>query len=81
MKLQTVETLQFLCRSLSNASGMPVRIFRGGVCVAYHSVFQLSPDPVLLQLPVLLDDDRQAGVVASPLMQYYGFSPFPGEIG
>lgn len=73
MEILTNDTMQFLCRSLSNTIGMPVRIFRGQELTAYYSVYQLSPDPARGELPRILATPNRAGVIVTALMQYFGF--------
>lgn len=78
MKALSDERLEFLCRALSNATGMPVRIYRGTERATYYSVFQLSPDPASGDLPRILEIPSRAGVISNDLMQYYGFFLLPG---
>lgn len=66
-------TLIFLCKSLAKATSTAVRLYREGQCVYYYSVFDLEPDPAVPFLPQLLDETHCAGVVTTPVVQFYGY--------
>lgn len=62
-----------LCQSLAKALNTAVRLYRDGACRAYYSVYHLDPDPAGPYLHSLLDRAHKAGVLATPLYQFYGY--------
>lgn len=40
--------LRYLCTTIGNLSGIPVRIFEGKTRVFYHSIVSLPKDPLAL---------------------------------
>lgn len=69
----TNNDLEYLCHTLAKTLNSAVRICRDSVCVYYYSVYHLHPDPVTPFLPQLLAPEREAGVFATPLYQFYGY--------
>lgn len=63
----------FLCRSLAKATSAGVRLYQHTQCHTYYSVYPLNPDPVIPFLPQLLNIKHHAGVITTPLYQFYGF--------
>ena len=62
-----------LCYALAKAMNSGVRLYEGGECRYYYSVYHLHPDPAGPYLPQLLDPARSAGIFASPLQQFYAY--------
>lgn len=73
MKKFDVERLKAVCYSLAKATSATVRLYRGGECLYYYSVYHLQPDPALPFLPRLLSPEQTAGVFTTPVGQYYGY--------
>ena len=38
--------MSYICTVLGNLSGIPIRVFRGGELVFYHSLVKLPEDPM-----------------------------------
>lgn len=63
----------FLCRSLAKATSAAIRLYHEKECRYYYSVYHLKPDPAAPFLPQLLNKEHHAGVITTPLYQFYGF--------
>lgn len=63
----------FLCHSLAKATSAGVRLYHGDKCHYYYCVYPLIPDPAIIFLPELLDNNHCAGIITTPLYQFYGF--------
>lgn len=63
----------FLCRCLAKATSAAIRLYHEDTCRYYYSVYHLKPDPAAPFLPQLLDKKYSAGVITTPLYQFYGF--------
>lgn len=68
-----IEDIYYMCKSLSKTTGLCVRIYNGKEPLYSHSVFPLEPDPVTLHLNELLNTFHNAGVITTPLFQFYGY--------
>lgn len=68
-----------LCHSLAKASNAGVRLYHKDVCRYYYSVYHLQPDPAGPFLSQLLDSAHRAGVITTPLLQFYGFFTFSDD--
>ena len=64
---------QNVCHSLAKATGSGVRLFINDVCVYYYSIFHIHPGPAIPFLPELLSKKNIAGVITTPLYQFYGY--------
>lgn len=67
-----------LCHSLAKGTNAAVRLYRADECRYYYSVYHLHPDPAGPFLPQLLDTEHPAGVITTPMLQFYGFFTFAG---
>lgn len=72
------ETCIALCRSLAKAYSTGVRLYEGDAPLFYYSVSHIQPDPLNPYLRQILDSDAQAGMITTPLYQFYGFLTLPG---
>lgn len=69
----TKQVYNHLCLALAKATSASVRLYDGEECSFSYSVYNLKPDPAVLFLPQLLNPEHQAGVITTPLYQFYGF--------
>ena len=64
--------LNYLCTTIGNLSGIPIRIFEGERQVFFHSIVQLPRDPMELYRRALWDIRDNVGYYAAPNFSYYG---------
>lgn len=64
--------LRYLCTTIGNLAGIPVRIFEGGVQVFYYSVVYLPKDPMTLCREAVFAITNHVGYCVTPQFQYYG---------
>ncbi len=62
-----------LCYTLAKALNSAVRLYHGGECRYYYSVYHLHPDPAEPYLPDMLQQDSPSGIFATPLYQFYAY--------
>ena len=67
-----------MCRSMAKAYSTGVRLFEKDFCVYYYSVSHILPDPLGPYLHQILDSGEEAGIITTPLYQFYGFLTLPG---
>ena len=67
------EDLVYLCTIIGNLSGIPVRLYKDGRQVFYHSLVLLPKDPVLLAEKEVFSSDDHIGVCVTPDFFYYSF--------
>ena len=72
------ETCIEMCRSLAKAYSTAVRLYEGEAPLFYYSVSHMRPDPLLPHLRQILDCEAEAGIITTPLYQFYGFLTLPG---
>ena len=63
---------RYLCTVIGNLAGIPVRIFRGGTQVFYHSVAALPKDPMCAYREQILAVRPHVGYFITPHFHYYG---------
>lgn len=64
--------LQYLCTAMGNLAGVPMRIYKDGVQIFYHSVVYLPKDPLLLCREEVLAITNHVGYFVTPQFHYYG---------
>jgi len=64
--------LHYLCITIGNLSGIPIRIFEREKQVFFHSIVQLPRDPMELYRRALWDIRDNVGYYAAPNFSYYG---------
>lgn len=67
------ETCISMCRGLAKAYSTGVRLFEGEQLLFYESVSCMEPDPLGPFLAQVLEAPARAGVITTPLHQFYGF--------
>ena len=64
--------LRYICTQIGNLSGIPVRIYRDGESVFFHTTTGLPVDPALLYREQLLAVDGSVGYVSTEDFHYFG---------
>lgn len=64
--------LPYLCTTIGNLSGVPVRIFEGESLTFYYSQAYLPRDPMALYREQIFAVKEHVGYVATPHFHYYG---------
>lgn len=64
--------LQYLCTTIGNLTGIPIRIFREKQLLFYHSLVTLPKDPVYVYLDEILSVKGHVGYYFTKHFNYYG---------
>ncbi len=64
--------LQYLCTTIGNLAGIPIRIFESGVQTFYYSVVYLPKDPMILCRNEVFAITSHVGYCVTPQFHYYG---------
>lgn len=64
--------LNYLCTLIGNLSGVPIRMFRGGKQLFFHSFVNLPRDPMLPFRDDILSKDAHISYYITPYFHYYG---------
>ena len=64
--------LPYLCTTIGNLSGVPIRIFEGESLTFYYSQAYLPRDPMTLYREQIFAVKEHVGYVATPHFHYYG---------
>lgn len=64
--------LEYLCTTIGNLAGIPIRIFEGEAQIFYHSVVYLPRDPMALCRKEIFSITDHVGYYVTPQFHYYG---------
>lgn len=64
--------LRYLCSTIGNLAGIPIRMFEDGVQTFYHSVVFLPKDPMCLCRDAVFAVTEHVGYCVTPQFHYYG---------
>ena len=64
--------LQYLCTTIGNLAGIPVRIFEDGVQTFFYSMVHLPKDPMALCRDEIFAVTEHVGYCVTPEFHYYG---------
>ena len=64
--------LEYICRSIGNLAGIPVRVFQDGKLEFFYSVVPLPRDPMILYQDAILAIRAHVGYFVTPHFNYYG---------
>ena len=67
-----IEDIQYLCTTIGNLAGIPIRIYRNNKPVFYHSLANLPKDPILPYENKILKIPDHIGYFITPRFHYYG---------
>ena len=71
--------LNYVCETISNLSGIPIRIYRGETQTYYHSMVTLPKDPFALYKDEVFKITDYVGYFITPFFNYYGVINLPDE--
>lgn len=63
---------QYICRVIGNLSGIPIRVYRKGLCLYYHSVVDLPVDPIVVCWDSIKHITANVGYYVTEQFHYYG---------
>lgn len=63
---------QYICRVIGNLSGIPIRVYRKGLCLYYHSVVALPVDPIVVCWDSIKHITANVGYYVTEQFHYYG---------
>ncbi len=66
------DDLIYICRSIGDLSGIPVRLYKNRDLILYHSLVKLEKDPLDLYKNDVLEIDKHVGYYTAPDFSYYG---------
>jgi len=66
------EDIRYLCTTIGNLAGIPIRIYRDNKQIFYHSVVNLPKDPILPYEDKILKIQVHIGYFITPRFHYYG---------
>lgn len=64
--------IEYICTTIGNLSGIPIRIFKNEEQVFYHSFLTLPKDPINLYKEQIMKISDSIGYFATETFQYYG---------
>ena len=64
--------LQYLCTTIGNLAGIPIRIFEGSTLIFYYAVVRLPRDPMTLCREEVFAITDHVGYCVTPQFHYYG---------
>lgn len=70
--------VKYICTVIGNLSGIPIRLFRDGGQVFYHSIVNLPKDPMELYKEEIFNVNTHLGYYITPTFDYYGIVNFNG---
>lgn len=66
------EDIRYLCTTIGNLAGIPIRIYKDNKQIFYHSVVNLPKDPILPYEDKILNIPVHIGYFITPRFHYYG---------
>ena len=66
------EDVKYLCTTIGNLAGIPIRIYKGNKQIFYHSVVNLPKDPIIPYEDKILKIPVHIGYFITPRFHYYG---------
>ena len=64
--------LNYICKTIGNLSGIPIRIFEGERPVLFHSTIQLPKDPMVVYQKEIFSIQEHVSYYVTPIFDYYG---------
>ena len=64
--------LKYICTVIGNLSGVPIRIYKNGELLFYHSIVSLPRDPIVTYLDGINEIKDGVGYYATDSRRYYG---------
>ena len=69
--------ISYVCKTVCDLSGIPIRIFKGEEQVFYHSIVDLKKDPFALYKNEIFKITDHVGYFITPYFNYYGIVNLP----
>ena len=66
------EDIKYLCSTIGNLAGIPIRIYKNNRQIFYHSVVNLPEDPIIPYKNNILKIPDHIGYFITPKFHYYG---------
>ncbi len=66
------EDIEYLCRTIGNLAGIPIRIYKNDKQVFYYSLVNLPKDPITPYEKTILKIPNHIGYFITPYFHYYG---------
>ncbi|MGN1234915.1 MAG: helix-turn-helix domain-containing protein [Christensenellaceae bacterium] len=70
--------VNYICTVIGNLSGIPIRLYRDGEQIFFHSIVNLPKDPISLYQKEILSVNTNLGYYITPSFDYYGVVNFNG---
>lgn len=64
--------VEYICETIGNLSGVPVRIYDNGEQIFYHALVNLPKDPVILSIDKLMTLNKSIDYFVTPYFYFYG---------
>lgn len=64
--------VKYLATTIGDLAGVPVRLYKGGECVLFHSLQDFPADPIKPYIEKVLRSGGQVGYFVTPYFNYYG---------
>ena len=64
--------LEYLCRTIGNLAGIPVRIYRGRLMTYFYSIVDFPNDPIKPYVDKVFEIEDSIGYFTTPYFNYYG---------
>lgn len=71
------EDLFYLCTTIANLSGIPLRLYEKDEQIFYHALVDLPKDPMDIYRQAIWDITSHVGYFATPFFDYYGIVNAP----
>lgn len=66
------EDIKYLCNTIGNLSGIPIRIYKNNQLIFYYSFIKLPKDPIIPYEEKILKIPNHIGYFITPRFHYYG---------
>lgn len=67
-----VSDLEYICESIANVSGIPIRLFASDKLHAAYKIHNLEPDPLIIYQDDMLSNKENMSYHITPYLQYFG---------
>lgn len=67
-----IEDIQYLCTTIGNLAGIPIRIYENAKPIFYYSVVNIPKDPIVPYEDKILKIPEHIGYFITPRFHYYG---------
>ncbi|MFD1452663.1 helix-turn-helix domain-containing protein [Oceanobacillus sojae] len=64
--------LEFICESMANVSGFPIRLFDSGRLSSRFKMHNLDPDPLIIYQDEMMSRNENISYHITPYLQYFG---------